>query len=66
LELGEALEQAVKQCVVEEEPITHLLRRIVEKRPENLSLLKHPTVPEVHIPKPDLTVYTDLLTCRVA
>lgn len=66
LELEEALKQAVKQCVVEEEPITHLLRRLVEKRPENMSLLKHPTVPEVHIPKPDLKVYTNLLTCKVA
>jgi hypothetical protein len=66
LEVQEALAQAVKQCVVEEGPIKHLVRRLVEKRPENLSLYKHPTVPEVYIPQPDLKVYTHLLTCKVA
>jgi transposase len=65
-ELKEALEQAVTQYVVDESVIKHLLRRLVEKKPVNLSLHEHPTVPVVCVPLPDLSVYGALLSCRVA
>jgi transposase len=60
--LKEALEQAVQLCVVEESAIKHLLRRLVEGRPLNLTLSQYPEIPVVHISKPDLSIYNQLLS----
>jgi len=63
-EVKVALEQAVELEVVDELAIKHLLKRHVEGRPTNLSLLKHPNIPSVHVASPDLRIYTQFLSHR--
>jgi transposase len=54
--LQDTLEEAVTLNVVNETAITHLLRRQVEGRPVNLSILSD-KIPVVHVPLPNLSVY---------
>lgn len=59
-ELEAALNQSIHLDVVTEVAITHLVRRHVEQRPMNLSLINYPKVPIVTISSPDLHIYDQL------
>jgi len=58
--LAKALEESLSLDIVNETAIIHLLRRQVEGRPINLSLLS-PQVPVVHVSSPNLAVYSAYL-----
>lgn len=55
--LSKALEEALSLDIVNETAIIHLLRRTLEGRPVNLSILS-PKVPVVHVASPNLAVYS--------
>jgi hypothetical protein len=55
--LAKALEEALSLDIVNETAIIHLLRRQVEGRPVNLSILSL-KVPVVHVANPNLAVYS--------
>ncbi|MEI8296074.1 MAG: IS21 family transposase, partial [Alphaproteobacteria bacterium] len=59
-ELTRALESAVELDIVDEMAIRHLLKRQLEGRPPNLSLLNHPAISLVNVDLPDLSVYGQL------
>jgi hypothetical protein len=58
--LAKALEEALSLDIVNETAIIHLLRREVEGRPVNLSILSS-KVPVVHVANPNLAAYSSRL-----
>ena len=57
-ELQHAMEQSIQLAAVTEHAILHLLKRNKEKRPPNLSLVSHPTIPIVRVSSADLSIYS--------
>lgn len=64
-ELAAGLNQAIFLDVVTEVAILHLVKRHIEQRPMNLSLINHPHVPVVTISAPNLHVYDQLAATGV-
>ena len=65
-QLQKALEQAICLCAVDEAAILHLLKRNLDQRPPDLSLIDHPNIPSVKVDAPQLYAYTRLLSVREA
>ena len=65
-QLQKALEQAICLCAVDEAAILHLLKRNLDQRPPDLSLIDHPNIPSVKVDAPELYAYTRLLSVREA
>jgi hypothetical protein len=64
-ELEAGINQAIFLDVVTEVAILHLVKRHIEQRPMNLSLINHPHVPVVTISAPNLHVYDQLAATGV-
>ena len=65
-QLQKALEQAIYLHAVDEAAILHLLKRNLDKRPPDLSLVDYPNIPFVQVDEAPLYAYTRLLQVREA